>query len=90
MALLVFIWDFGTVLTVWHYLFLYRTLELFRQCGMIGFSMGLWNSTDIVPLFGFLLDFGTVLTVGHYWFFIFLLDFGTVRQCGISCFYIGL
>jgi hypothetical protein len=28
-ALFVFIWDFGTVLTVWHYLFLYENLELF-------------------------------------------------------------
>jgi hypothetical protein len=26
-----FIWDFGNVLTVWHYWFLYWTLKLFRQ-----------------------------------------------------------
>jgi hypothetical protein len=25
-------WDFGTVLTMWHYLSLYGTLELFRHC----------------------------------------------------------
>jgi hypothetical protein len=45
------------------YRFIYWTLELIRECDIIGFSMGLWNSTDSVPLFDFLLYFGTVLTV---------------------------
>jgi len=54
------------------------TLELFQQCGIIGFSSGLWNCSDSVALLVFLWDFGTVLTVCHYLFFIFLLDFGTV------------
>jgi hypothetical protein len=46
-ALFVFLLDFGTVPTVWHYLFFYGSLKLFRQCGIIGF----------------LLHFETVLTV---------------------------
>jgi hypothetical protein len=37
-ALLVFLWDFWTVLTVCHYLFYYWTLELFREFSIIGFS----------------------------------------------------
>jgi hypothetical protein len=53
-------------------------LELFPQCGNIGLSIGLWNSTDRVPLFVFLWGFGTIPTVWHYWFFILLLDFETV------------
>ena len=64
-----FLLDFGTVPTVWHYLFLYGTLELFRQCnifllfyvtlelfqqfGIICFSIGLWNCSDSVALFVF-------------------------------------
>ena len=91
---LIFLLDFGTVPIVWHYLIFYWALELLLQCGIICFSIGLWNcsdsvsiicfsmvrwnSSDSVALFGFLLDFGTVPTVWHYWFFIFLLDFGTV------------
>jgi hypothetical protein len=61
---------------MWHYLFLYGTLELFRQCGIIGFYMGLWNCSDSVALFVFILDFGTIPRVRHYLFF--LLDFGNV------------
>jgi hypothetical protein len=49
---------------VWHHLFIYWTLEMFRQCniflvfyvtlelfqqyGIICFSIGLWNSSDNV------------------------------------------
>ena len=69
---------------VWHYLFFYGTLELSRQCGIIVFSIGLWNCSDSVTLFVSLLDFGTVTTVWHYLFF-----YGTLilfRQCGIICF----
>jgi hypothetical protein len=58
--------------------FFYWTLELIRQCGITGFSMGLLNCSDSVPLFVLLLDFGTVPRVWHYWFFIFQLDFGAV------------
>jgi len=78
MALFDFLWDYGTVPTVCHYLFFYLILELFRHCSVFCFYMGLWNCSDSVALFGFLLDFGTVPTVWHYCFFIFLLDFGTV------------
>ena len=62
-ALIVFLLDFGTVPTVWHYWFFYWTLELFRQCGIICFSIGLWNCPDSVALFVSLLNFGTVPTV---------------------------
>jgi hypothetical protein len=64
----IFLLDFGTVHTVWHYLLLYGTLELFRQCGIICFDMGLWNSSDSETLFIFIWDFGTVPTVWHYLF----------------------
>ena len=87
-SLLMYLLDFGTDRRVWHYLVFhfsiglylvfYWALELFPQCGIIGFSMGLSNCSDIVPLLLLLLDFGTVPRVWHYWFFIFLLDFGTV------------
>ena len=112
-SLLMYLLDFGTDRRVWHYLVFhfsiglylvfYWALELFPQCGIIGFSMGLSNCSDIVPLLVLLLDFGTVPRVWHYWFFIFLLDFGTVPtvwhylflygtlelfwQCGIICLY---
>jgi hypothetical protein len=36
------------------------TLDLFRQCGIICFSIGLWNCSVIVALFVFVLKFGTV------------------------------
>jgi hypothetical protein len=64
-------------------------LELIRQCGITGFSMGLWNCSDSVPLFVLLLDFGTVLTVWPFFWFLY----GTLelfRQCGIICFDMGL
>jgi hypothetical protein len=54
---------------MWHDWFIYWTLELVRQCGIIGFSMGLCNCSDSVPLFVFLLDFGTVPIMWHYFFF---------------------
>ena len=76
MALFGFLLDFGTVPTVWHYLFLYGTLELFRQCGIICFDMGLWNCSDSVALFVFLMVFDTVPTVWHH--FVYLLNFGNV------------
>jgi hypothetical protein len=46
-TLFVLIWDFGTVLTVCHYLFLYWALELCRQCGIICFDMGFWNGSTV-------------------------------------------
>ena len=84
-ALSIFIWDFGTVATVWYYLF----------------YMGIWNCSDIVALFVFIWDFGTVVTMWHYGFcfgvwncsnivalLVFLLDFGTVPTvCGIVVFF---
>ena len=52
-ASFVFLWDYGTVPTVWHYLFFYWTLELSRQCGIICFPIGLWNCSDSVTSFVF-------------------------------------
>jgi hypothetical protein len=69
MALFVSLLDFGTVPTVWHYLVFDRTLELFRECGIISFSFGHWNCSDSVALFVLIWDFGTVPTVWHYLFF---------------------
>jgi hypothetical protein len=63
MALFVLIWDFETVLTVWHYLFLYGTLEQFRLYGIICFSIKLWNCSDSVALFVFYFSIHTVGTV---------------------------
>jgi hypothetical protein len=70
------------IMPQWHYLFFYWTLELFRHCGIICFSIGHWNCSDSVALFVFLLDFGTVPTVWHYLFFYWTLEL--FRQCGMS------
>ena len=45
-----FVLDFGTVLTVWYCVFFYRILELFWQCDIVCFSIGLWNCSDSVVL----------------------------------------
>jgi hypothetical protein len=57
--------DYGTVPTVWHFLF-FQILELFRQCGIFCFSR-IWNGSDSVVFFVFP-DFGTVPTVWYYFF----------------------
>jgi uncharacterized membrane protein YhaH (DUF805 family) len=49
---------------MWHDWFIHWTLELVRQCGIIGFSIEHWNCSDHVALFVFLLDFGTLPTMG--------------------------
>jgi uncharacterized membrane protein YiaA len=64
------------------------TLDLFRQCGIICFFMGLWNCSDHVVLFVFLLDFGTVPRVWHYLLLYWILEL--FRQCGMICFSMGL
>ena len=87
MALFVSLLDFGTVPTVWHALLLCWTLELFRQCGIVWFSTGLWNCSDSVALCVSLLDFGTVPTIA---LFVFLLDLDLLRQCDIICLSVGL
>ena len=89
-ALLGFLLGFGTIPTVWHYWFFYWTLklirqcfllvtlELIRECGIIWFSIGLWNCSDSVALFVLIWDFETVLTVWHYlffyWTYVFCVD----------------
>jgi uncharacterized membrane protein YiaA len=68
------------VLTVWHYLLLYETLVLFRQYGIICFSIGLWNCSDSVKCY-FYWTFGTVPTVWHHLLFNRTLEL--FRECGI-------
>jgi hypothetical protein len=63
MALFVFLLDFGTVPTMWHYWLFYGTLELFQQYDIICFSIGFWNCSDNVALLVFLWDFGTVTNI---------------------------
>jgi hypothetical protein len=77
--------DFGTVATLWHYWFFNETLELFWQCAIIWFSIGLWNCSDSVALLVFHFDFGTVLTVWHYLFLYGTLEL--FRQCNIFLFF---
>jgi hypothetical protein len=85
--LFVFLLEFGTVPTVWHYLFsyLYWMLELFRPCSVICFYMGRWNCADNVALFVFIWDFGTVTTVWHHLFIYWTLEM--FRQCNIFLFF---
>ena len=77
MVFVVFLFDFGIVQTVWYLLFFYLILELFRQCGIVCFSIRFWNCSDSVVLFVFLLDFRIVQT--SVVLFVFLLDFGIVQ-----------
>jgi hypothetical protein len=83
-ALLVFLWDFGTVTNIWHYLFSYWNLIMFRHYGIICLSIGLWNCSDNVAFLVFLCDFETVPTIWHYLFFYCILE--VLPQCGIICF----
>jgi hypothetical protein len=53
----VFLLYFGTVLTVWYFLFFYCILELCWQCGIFCFSIVFWNCVDSVVFFVFLLYF---------------------------------
>ena len=56
-ALLVYLLDFGTDQRVWHYWFFYGTLELYWQCAIICFSLGLWSSSDSVSIICFHMGF---------------------------------
>ena len=87
-ALFVFLCDFGTVPSIWRYLFFYWTLILIRQCGIICLSIGIWNCSDSVAFFVFQYDFGTVPTIRHYLILYWTLEL--FRQCGIICFSIEL
>jgi hypothetical protein len=64
-------------------LFFYWILELFRQRGIIGFSMGLWNCYKHMTLFVFLLKFDNVPTLWYYLFIYWTLEL--FRQCSFSC-----
>jgi hypothetical protein len=75
--------DFGTVPTVWHFLF-FQIMELFRQCGIFCFSR-FWNCSDSVAFFVFP-EFGTVPTV---WYFLFFQILELFRQCGIIFFHLA-
>jgi len=90
-GLLVLILDFGPVPTVWNYLFLYETLEMFRQCGIICFSFFYWTvellrQCGIISLSMRLWNCSDIIgfSIGLWncsesvTLFVFLLDFGTV------------
>ena len=66
------------------YDFVYCILELFRQCGILCFSIIFWNCSDSVVFFVFLLYFGTVPTVWYFVFFYCILEL--FRQCCMLCF----
>jgi hypothetical protein len=87
----VFLLEFGAVPTVWYLLFFYWSLELFLQCGICCFSIGVWSCSYSVVFVVFLLEFAAVPTVWYFcfsikvWscsdsvvFVVFLLEFGAV------------
>jgi hypothetical protein len=71
-------------------LFFYGRLELIRECGIIWFSIGLWNCSDSVALliFHFSIRLWNCSTVWHYLFLYGTLEL--FRQYGIICFDMGL
>jgi hypothetical protein len=77
-ALLVFIWEFETVPIVWHYLFFYWTLEMFRQFDIICFSTALWNFFESVALLVFHFSIGLWNCSDSVALFGFLWGFGTI------------
>ena len=50
---LVFLLHFGTVPTMWYFLFFCYILEQFRRCDIFCFSAIFWNSSDGVIIFCF-------------------------------------
>ena len=93
-TLLVSLFYFGTVPKVWHFWFFYWILDMFRRCGIICFSMGLWNCPNSVALsvFSFCywtlelfregdiicFSFGLWTCSDSVALLVFLLDFGAV------------
>ena len=69
MALFVFLYDFISVPTVWHYLFLLNFGTVSDSVNIICFSMRLWNYSHSVALSVYLLYFGTDQTFWHDCFF---------------------
>ena len=78
MALFVFLCDFWTVPTIWHYLFFYVTLQLFRQYGIICFSIGLWGCSESLALFVFHFYIGLWNCSDSVALLFFLLGFGSI------------
>ena len=66
----IFLLDFGTVPTLWYFLFFYWTLELFRQCGIFSFSVRFWNCSDSVVFFVFVFHL-IFVTFGDTMLFVF-------------------
>jgi hypothetical protein len=85
MALFVFLLHFGTVLTMWHYLFFIFQLDFGTSLTLwyYLFLIVLWNCSDSVSLFVSLLDFGTVTNIWHHLFSYWNLIM--FRQYGIIC-----
>jgi hypothetical protein len=78
--LFVLLLDFGTVPRVWHCLFFYWTLELFRQCGIIGFSFFYWT-LELFRQCGFICFSMGLWDYSHsVALLMYLLDFGTDQR----------
>jgi hypothetical protein len=92
-ALFVFLMVFDIVPTVWHHLFIYWTLEMFRQCnilflyvrlepirecGIIWFSIELWNCSDSVALLVFHFSIGLWNCSDSVALLVFIWEFETV------------
>jgi hypothetical protein len=78
-ALVVFIWDFGTVPTVWHYWFFIFILD-FETVPTVWHYYFVYGTLMLLRQCGIIclsMGFGTFPRVWHYWFFIFILNFGT-------------
>jgi hypothetical protein len=79
-ALFGFLLDFGTVPRVWHCLVFYWTLELFRQCGIIGFSFFYWT-LELFRQCGFICFSMGLWDYSHsVALLMYLLDFGTDQR----------
>jgi hypothetical protein len=75
------LWNCSDSVALSVFSFCYWTLELFRECGIVCFSIGLWTCSDSVALLVFLLNFETVPTLWHYLFFYWTLEL--FRECVI-------
>jgi len=75
--------DFGTVPTVWYFLFFYWILELSDSVVFFVFLFDFGTVPTVWYFFVFLLDFGTVPSVWYFLFFYLILEL--FRQCGIFC-----
>jgi hypothetical protein len=89
-VLFIFQLDFGTVPTVWHHLLFNRTLELFRECGIIGFSFFYWT-LELFRLCGIIcFSIGLWNCSDNMALFISLMDFEAVPAVWHYLFFYGI